>query len=57
MSLTCSKNALFLVLQRNYEAAKKAIKIDGDAHYLDLIMDNLNAFALAGNAKFNIVEP
>jgi len=57
ITITCPKNALFFVLQRNADGVSKSIKIDGDASYLKLIMDNLTEFATAQDAKFNIVEP
>lgn len=57
MTLTCPKNAIFVLLQRNNEAIKKSIRVDGNAEYLDLIVNNLTEFEISGSAKFNIVEP
>ncbi len=56
-SITCPKNALFLILKRNYDQVKNNIKIEGDEKYITLIMDNLTEFDTSANAKFNIVEP
>lgn len=57
MTLTCPRNALFLILQRNYDGIKKFIQVEGNTKYLDLITDNLTEFDVSMPAKFNIVEP
>ena len=57
MMLTCPRNALFLILQRNYDGIKKFIQVEGNTKYLDLITDNLTEFDVSMPAKFNIVEP
>ncbi len=56
-SVTCPKNGLFLILQRNSQGIDKYVKIDGDKKYFELITDNLTEFSIAEDEKFNIVEP
>ncbi len=57
VSLTCPKNALFLILKQNYEGVAKSIQVEGDDKYLKLIMDNLTEFDISANAQFHIIEP
>lgn len=53
----CPKNALMLMLQRNYDGIKKFAQIKGDMRYLNMIMDNLTEFETALPVNFNIIEP
>lgn len=57
VSVTCPKNGLFLILQRNSQGIDKYVKINGDKKYFELITDNLTEFSIAEDEKFNIVEP
>ncbi|MBR5534241.1 MAG: MBL fold metallo-hydrolase, partial [Ruminiclostridium sp.] len=57
VSITCPKNALFLVLQNSIESNPEAFQIEGNAELLDLFMENLNQLNLSSPADFNIVEP
>lgn len=57
LTVTCPKNALVFVIQRNTDGINASMKLEGDATKLQLILDNLNQFSFADNAKFNIAEP
>ena len=57
VSVTCPKNALFLILQNNLDAMPGAVQVEGAADLLDLFMKNLNQLDIANPALFNIVEP
>ena len=57
LTITCPKNALALILQRDMQKIRAAMKFEGDISKLELIVENLNQFEISGNAKFNIVEP
>jgi len=57
LTITCPKNALFLVLQNNQEMAAQMIKAEGDSQLLTLFMNSLNQFKANGSSFFNIVEP
>ena len=57
LSLTCPKNALFLLMQNNEAGVKQAIKTEGKTELLQLIMSNLNSIPFIGAADFNIIEP
>lgn len=57
LSITCPKNALFLLLQENQEGIQKAMKLEGDAEIIEIIMQNLIVFADPANSNFNIIEP
>ena len=57
LSITCPKNALFLLLQGNSEGSQKAMKLEGDTEIIDILMENLIDFSDTANSDFNIVEP
>ncbi|MBQ2967412.1 MAG: MBL fold metallo-hydrolase [Clostridia bacterium] len=57
VSVTCPKNGLLLILQRNSQGIQQYVKIDGDKEYLDRIIDNLTEISTAEDAQFNIIEP
>lgn len=57
LTITCPKNALTLILQRDMEKISELMELEGDISKLELIVDNLNQFEVLENAKFNIVEP
>lgn len=57
LTITCPKNALALILQRDMEKISASMKLEGDVSKLELIIDNLNQFEVLENADFNIVEP
>lgn len=57
VSVTCPKNALFLILQNNLDAMPGAVQVEGDTDLLDLFMQNLNQLDIANPVLFNIVEP
>lgn len=57
LSITCPKNALFLLLQGNSEGIQKAMKLEGDTEIIDILMENLIDFSDTANSDFNIVEP
>ncbi len=57
LTITCPKNALALMLQRDMKKISASMKLEGDASKLKLIVDNLNQFDVSANADFNIVEP
>ena len=57
VSITCPKNALFLILQNKLDAAPEAIQVEGNTELLDLFMANLNQFSTMEAAAFDLVEP
>ncbi len=57
ITITCPKNALFLVLQNNTEGLKNAAKIEGDRELFELFMGNLNQLNASVASNFNIIEP
>ncbi|MBQ8227693.1 MAG: MBL fold metallo-hydrolase [Clostridia bacterium] len=57
LTITCPKNALVFIIQHNTDGINASMKLVGDATKLQLILDNLNQFSFADNAKFNIAEP
>ncbi len=57
LTITCPKNALALILQKDIEKIRAVMKLEGDVSKLELIVDNLNQFNISVNADFNIVEP
>ncbi len=57
LTITCPKNALTLILQRDMEKISELMELEGDISKLELIVDNLNQFEVLENAKFNIIEP
>ena len=56
ISITCPKNALLLMLQRNYDGFSQFASVEGDEELLKTFITNLNQFA-AGSERFNIIEP
>ena len=57
VSITCPKNALFAILTNNSETVAKAVKVEGNAELLTLLMENMNQFPIVGTSPFNIIEP
>ncbi len=57
LTITCPKNALALILQKDMDKINASMKLEGDISKLELIVNNLNEFEMSGNADFNIVEP
>ena len=57
VSITCPKNALFAILTNNQETVAKAVKVEGSAELLTLMMENMNQFPITGTNPFNIIEP
>ncbi len=57
LTITCPKNALALILQKDMGKIRAVMKLDGDVSKLELIVDNLNQFNISANVDFNIVEP
>jgi len=57
LTITCPRLALALIFQKDMGKMKASMKLDGDVSKLELIVNNLNQFDTAGNAKFNIIEP
>ena len=57
VSITCPKNALFAILTNNQETVAKAVKVEGSAELLTLMMENMNQFPITGSNPFNIIEP
>ncbi|MBE6933078.1 MAG: MBL fold metallo-hydrolase [Ruminococcaceae bacterium] len=57
VSVTCPKNALFLILQNNLAANPEAVQVEGDSELLSRFMENLNQFTTGKPADFNIIEP
>ena len=57
VSITCPKNALFRILTNNQETVTQAVKVEGSAELLTLMMENMNQFPITGANPFNIIEP
>lgn len=57
VSITCPKNALFAILTNNQETVAKAVKVEGDAALLTLMMEHMDQFPVTATNPFNIVEP
>ena len=57
VSITCPKNALFAILTNNQETVAKAVKVEGSAELLALMMENMNQIPITGTNPFNIIEP
>ena len=57
VSITCPKNALFAILTNNRETVTQAVKVEGSAELLTLMMENMNQFPITGANPFNIIEP
>ena len=57
VSITCPKDALFAILTNNSEAVAQAVRVEGDAGLLTLMMENMNQFPIDGTNPFNIIEP
>ena len=57
VSITCPKNALFAILTNNQETVAKAVKVEGSAELLTLMMENMNQFPITGANPFHIIEP
>lgn len=57
VSITCPKDALFLIISNQLEQAQGLIQIEGNRELLSLFSGNMNQFALGASAFFNIVEP
>ena len=57
VSITCPKNALFAILTNNQDTVAKAVKVEGSAELLTLMMENMNQLPITGTNPFNIIEP
>ena len=57
ITVTCPKNALFLILKNDADALANAAKIEGNKELLFEFMNNLNQFSRSDDATFNIIEP
>ena len=57
VSVSCPKNALFLLLQNSLDAMPGAVQVEGDEELLNLFMENLDQLSGTAPATFNIVEP
>ena len=57
MSITCPKNALFAILTNNQEMVANAVKVEGSAELLTMMMENMNQIPITGTNPFNIIEP
>ena len=57
VSITCPKNALFAILTNNQETVTQAVKVEGSAELLTLMMENMNQIPITGANPFNIIEP
>ena len=57
VSITCPKNALFAILTNNQETVTQAVKVEGSAELLTLMMENMNQFPITEANPFNIIEP
>ena len=57
VSVTCPKNALFLILQNRLDANPDAVQVEGDSELLNRFMEHLNQFTTGKPADFNIIEP
>ena len=49
VSITCPKNALFAILTNNQETVTQAVKVEGSAELLTLMMENMNQFPITGS--------
>ena len=56
VSITCPKNALFAILTNNQETVAKAVKVEGSAELLTLMMENMNQLPITGTNPFNIID-
>ncbi len=57
VSITCAKNALFLIVTNNQENMAKAIQAEGDTKLLTLLAENMNQVPVSSPVPFNIIEP
>lgn len=57
LTVTCPKNALLFILNRDAENLSKSMKASGDTEILQTIMDNLNQFDRNAKESFDIIEP
>ena len=57
VSITCPKDALFAILTNNQETVAQAVRVEGRAELLTLMMENMNQFPIDGTNPFNIIEP
>ena len=57
VSIACPKDALFAILTNNSEVVAQAVRVEGDAELLTLMMENMNQFPIDGTNPFNIIEP
>ena len=57
VSITCPKDALFAILTNNQEIVAQAVRVEGRAELLTLMMENMNQFPIDGTNPFNIIEP
>lgn len=57
VSIICPKNALFAILTNNQETVTQAVKVEGSAELLTLMMENMNQFPITEANPFNIIEP
>lgn len=57
ITITCPKNAMFLILQNKPENLAQAARIEGNVELLKLFMDHLNQFSMSESMPFNIIEP
>ena len=57
VSITCPKDALFAILTNNRETVAQAVRVEGRAELLALMMEQMNQFPINGTNPFNIIEP
>lgn len=57
ITITCPKNAMFLILQNKPENLAQAAKIEGNVELLNMFMEHLNQFSMSESVPFNIIEP
>ena len=57
VTVTCPKNALLLILQRNIETLETIAKIEGDEEVLADFATKMNQLNLQDGKTFNIIEP
>lgn len=57
VSITCPKDALFAILTNNRETVAQAVRVEGRAELLALMMEHMNQFPINGTNPFNIIEP
>ena len=57
VTITCTKNALQLLIQANMDAFEQIAKIEGNTELLKLFVSNLNQFNIITFSGFNIIEP